>query len=126
MAATDVLSSRSDQDHIGKKFIDRVLKDEGHEMIRAQDKVISRHNVRKIVPEISRRRISVSNNKLVFVHPIRQRFIDMKSIRGQRQKAIQLHNKILYSRFNSIVGKLAYGFTEDMRNLIAQDQKIHL
>ena len=95
-------------------------------MLRAQDKVISRYNVRKMIPEITRRRISVSGNRLTVTHPIRQRFIDMKTIRGQRQRAVQLHNKILYTHFNSIVGRLAYGFTEDVKNLIAKDLKIHL
>jgi hypothetical protein len=126
MAATDVLGSRSEKKYIEQKYIDRVLMDEGQNMLRAQDKVISRYNVKKLIPEITRRRISVSSGRLTLTHPIRERFIDMKTIRGQRQKAIQLHNKVLYRHFNSIVGRLAYGFTEDVRNLIAKDQKIHL
>ncbi|UOY07705.1 hypothetical protein L0P88_03940 [Muricauda sp. SCSIO 64092] len=126
MAATDVLKERTAKKFIEQKYIDRVLRYQGEEMLRQQDRVISRYGVRKTIPEISRRRISVSNSKLTGVHPIRQRFIDMKTIRGQRQKAVHIHNKIIYSGFNAIVGRLAFGLTQDVKNLIANDYKIQM
>lgn len=126
MAATQVLADRNNKKIVEQKFIDRMLKEEAHEIFRAQDRIISRHNVTKMVPEITRRRFSVSNNRLTVTHPIRQRFIDMKNIRGQRQRSIQIHNKIVYGHFNNIIKKLAFGFTEDVKNMIAQEHKIQL
>lgn len=126
MAATDVLKARTSKKIIEQKYIDRVLKDEGSRIIQEQDRVISRHGVRKKVPEITRRRFSVTNSRLEMIHPIRQRFIDMKTIRGQRQKAIEIHNKIIYGGFNSVVRRLAFGFTEDIKKMIANEYNIHI
>lgn len=126
MAAIDILQQRNAKKIVEQKYIDRVLATEARNMFREQNKVAARFNVRSKVPEINRRRFTVSGGRLVVTHPIRQRFIDMKTIRGQRQRAIQIHNKIVYTHFNYIVNQMAYGFTQDVQNLIAQDLKIQL
>lgn len=121
MSAMDTLSSRNNANRIEQKYIERVLKEEATNILRAQDKVIARRNVRREVPEIGRRTFTISNGQATFTHPLRQRFIDMKYRKGERQKAVPIHNKIVYSHFNKIVRRMAFGLTDDVRQLIANE-----
>ena len=127
MSATDVLKARNDnKKFIEGKYIERVLNDESTEIYRAQERLISRFNVTKSIPEITQRKFSVVGTRMEFTHPLRQRFIDMRRIRGGRQRPVPLHNKVIYNHFNRIINKLAYGFTEDIKNAIGKEYNIQL
>ena len=118
--------NRNNADFIEQKYIDRVLKEESSNIMKAQDRIIGRYNIRQQVPEIGRRRYTVSNGKAEFTHPIRQRFIDMKYRKGVKQKTIPIHNKIVYGHFSHIVNKLAFGFTQEIKELIANEYNIEM
>ena len=126
MRAVENLNSINNANRIEQKYIDRVLHEEATNIMQAQDRVISRYNVARHVPEITRRRFTVSTGKVTFTHPLRQRFIDMKYRRGVKQDVTPIHNKIIYSHFNKIVRRMAYGFSEDVRELIANEHNIQL
>lgn len=126
MRAVSTLKSRNNANFIEQKYIDRVLQEEGSNILHAQDRVISRYNVARQVPEIGRRRFTVSNGKAEFTHPIRQRFIDMKYRRGVKQRSIPIHNKIVYGHFNKVVRRMAFGFTDDIKEMIANEHNIHI
>lgn len=89
-----------------------------------QRRVINRFKVERDIPEILRTTYQVSTNKLTFIHPIRQRFIDMKRIKGERQKNIPIHNKILYASFNRLVTSMAFGLTDDIKEMLSSEFKI--
>jgi hypothetical protein len=50
----------------------------------------------------------------------------MKRIKGKGQKPVPVHNKIIWGHFNNIIFKLAYGFTEDVKQSIARNYQIEL
>ncbi|UOB16571.1 hypothetical protein [Abyssalbus ytuae] len=126
MSAIETLKSRNNLKVLEQKYIERVLKDESTEINRAQERLISRFNVKKYVPEITQRKFRVVGTRLESTHPIRERFIDMRRTSGVRQRPIPLHNKVIYGHFNNIINKLAYGLTEEIKQTIGQEYNIQL
>ena len=124
MGALDVLKSRNNVKAIEAKFTQRMLEAEAETVIAEQRRVVNRYKVEREIPEILRTRYQVTTNKLVFIHPIRQRFIDMKRIKGERQKSVPIHNKVLYSSFNRLVSSMAFGLTDDIREMLSSEFKI--
>ena len=111
---------------IEQKYIDRVLKQEANNIVNAQNRVLSRYDPSSKNLIISKRRFTVNGNNLEFVHSLQQRFIDMKRIRGRDKLSIPIHNKVFYGHFNNIINKLAFGLTDDVKELIAQEHNIKL
>ncbi|MEX0275701.1 MAG: hypothetical protein AB3N16_15120 [Flavobacteriaceae bacterium] len=126
MPAVETLKARNTSSPIEQRYIARVLKEEGAAIMRDQNRIISRYRVRESVPEITTRRFKVTGTSLEITHPLRQRFIDMRYRKGVRQKPVPIHNKVIYSHFNAIVNKMAYGLTEDVRSLIANESQIQM
>lgn len=126
MPALQTLKSRNSANFIQGKYIDRVLKEESLNILRAQDRVISRYGVRQKIQEIGKRRFTISNGTAIFEHPIRERFIDMKYRAGTKQKPVPIHNKVIYAGFNRMVGQLAFGLTQDVKDLIANEYNVEL
>jgi hypothetical protein len=126
MGAVDVLKSRTAKKAIQDRFVERTLESGARNIIEDQKRIESRYNVARNIPEISRRRYQVSGNTLQVHHPIRQRFIDMRRVKGKRQKPIRIHNRPIYTGFNRMISQLVSGFTEDIKNLIANDYKIQM
>ncbi len=126
MSAISTLGARNNFRIIEQKYIERVLREESTNIMEAQDRLISRHRLTRKIPEITRRRFTVSANRAEFVHPLRQRFIDMRRSRGIKGRSIPIHNKIIYGHFNDVIGRIAYGFTQDIVNEIANEYQIQL
>ncbi len=129
MASNSTINERlSGSNTLEKIFITRVLKDTAKDIISSQDKAFSRlRNVENIAQIRSARKIKVSGVKLQFTHSIRQRFIDMKRIRGQHQKSGLVHNKVLFpSLMGSMVAELAFGFTEQVKKELSIEHNIQL
>ena len=106
------------------KFIERVLNDEAKNIVAAQNKVLNARNSNSKNLIISSRTYQVSQGSLEFTHAMQQRFIDMKRLGGRKKKPVQVHNKILYAHFNNIIASLKFGFTDDVKNLIANEYNI--
>lgn len=123
-SATDILKERKNIDVIKQKFIHSVLIEEAINIEESQDRVINNYSVSNVIKES--RTFAVTNNSISHRHSIRQRFIDMRRIRKGKQKPIPIHNKIIWGHLNSIIFKLAYGFTEDIKNTISKQYNIEL
>ncbi|MFI1770982.1 hypothetical protein [Thalassobellus citreus] len=111
---------------INEKYTQRVLKQEASNIFSAQERVLNRFNPKFKKTILEKRKFTVTGTALVVEHSIMQRVIDMKNIRGRKQKAIPNHNTIIYGHFNNIINQLQFGLTDDVRNLIAQEHKIVL
>lgn len=112
---------------IQQKFIERILKEEATSILEEQDRLLARRSVSESnIIKQKRSKPIVTSNNLEITHAKLQRFIDMKRIRGRKQKNLPIHNKIIYGHFNNIVRRLAFDLTEDVKRLIAQEHQIQL
>jgi hypothetical protein len=112
---------------IEQKYIERILNQDAASIIEDQNRVLARYNPTTKQNIISKRRFTVKgSNNLEFTHAMGQRFIDMKRIRGQKTKVVPVHNKIIYTHFNNIINQLAFGLTDDVRQMIAKEYNIQL
>lgn len=121
-----VTNNYSGNNLIKEKYIQRVLKQEATNIVQAQNRVASRYNLSGDNALKQKRSFTVTGTKMEMTHAKHQRFIDMKRLRGRKQKPVPIHNKVIYGHFNNIINKLAYGLTQDVVNLIAQEHKIEL
>jgi uncharacterized protein (UPF0335 family) len=126
MNASQTLASRTNKRIIEAKYIDEVLREEAINIKQEQNDVFNDFKEGGFGTIKSQRAFSVANNTLSHRHLIRQRFIDMKRIKGKGQKPVPVHNKIIWGHFNNIIFKLAYGFTEDVKQSIARNYQIEL
>ena len=126
MSASNLLQQRASKRIIEDKYIEQVLHEEAKNIESAQDQVFNDFKENGYGTIKSTRVFQVANNTLTHRHLIRQRFIDMKRIKGKGQKPIPVHNKIIWGHLNNIVFKLAYGFTKDVKNAIVKDYQIEI
>jgi hypothetical protein len=105
---------------IERAFVERILKEEGENIARAQDRVLSQalNNERINFVRYSRT-FEVSNMTLKHTHHIQQRFIDMKRTRFGKQKPIQVHNSIIYGHWNNIIFRSKVELTKALRTQMA-------
>lgn len=111
---------------IEQKYIQSVLNQEAESIFTEQKLVVDRSGTSTKDIILQKRRFAVTGTTLEVEHAIVQRFIDMKYISGHKRKAIPVHNKVIYNHFNSIINQLAFGFTDSVRALIAQEHKIQI
>lgn len=111
---------------IEQQYINRVLNQHPKNIMQAQNKVLARFQPESINHIKRLRRFNVSGNTLTATHAKQQRFIDMKNIRGNKRNPIPVHNKVVYSHFNAIINQLAFGLTNDVKQLLAQQHNITL
>lgn len=107
-------------------YIQHVLQQSAKDIIAAQDRVLSAANPSEKNNIIAKRRYAVSGTNLQFTHALTQRFIDMRRIAGRKHKPIAVHNKVIYKEFNNIIAELKFGFTDDVKNLIANQYNINM
>lgn len=73
------------------------------------------------------RKITTPNTTIHMEHLMRQRFIDMKRLGGKpNRKRVQLHNIIIISEYNRLFNELSFGFTQEIKSLIAGNLKLEL
>lgn len=107
-------------DLIERAFVERILKEEGENIARAQDRVLSQSlNNEKMNFVRYSRTYQVSNMTLKHGHHIQQRFIDMKRTRVGKQKPIQVHNSIIYGHWNNIIFRSKVELTKALRAQMA-------
>ncbi|WP_271407265.1 hypothetical protein [Tenacibaculum soleae] len=124
MSAALTLAKRSNKRIIEQKYIQQVLQEEAANIQSAQNEIFSNRNIPAIIRKA--RTFTVSNSVLTHKHNIRQRFDDMSSIYYGKQKSTKAHNKVIWGHFNTMVFKLAYGLTQDVKNQIATQYDIEL
>lgn len=107
------------QTNLGKvlegRFINKVLTEESQDI---NDEISTRMS--GFSTSTSRgRNFVVRDHELTYSHPMRNRFIDMKTRQTEKgkikKKNYKVHNNVLFGYANNIVRRLSYGFTEDVK-----------
>lgn len=147
MNVRENFSQRGKQSLLEKKFISKVLNEEGKEIINSQTKVIAKSGRLFDTGFMSNNRffnVSGSNNhngdlRISFPHYLR--FHDMKKrntkqsafavfsatkSRSKRKKQYHLYNRIVFGRMNAIISQMQFGFTEEMKNELSGELNIHV
>lgn len=120
----NIIGETSGNKAIESRYIQRVLNQEAANIFTSQDRVLSRFDTSQAALIKSKRSYKVNGSSLEVTHAMVQRFIDMRNIRGAKRKPIPNHNKVIYTHFNYIINKLAFGLTQDVKNLIAKEYQI--
>lgn len=124
MSAVDTLKNNNPQNFIARKYIDQVLDDAGQHLFQEQDRIAAESN-RDVDAILATRSYSVTPGTLSLTHSIQERFADMRP-RYKNYKQVPLHNTKIWGEFNRIAGQVAYGFTENIKALIAQQYNIDI
>ena len=124
MGAQEALQNRN-KSIIERRYIDDVLQETGDYIKESQNRLFGNFDF-KSTPIRERRTFIVSNNKLQFTHLLKARFIDMRRLNGRNKKQYPIHNKPVIEFYNSMVNKLHFGLTQDVRNKISNQLNIEI
>lgn len=111
---------------IEDKYIQRILKQEASNIFSAQERILNKFNSSSKKTILEKRSFLISGTSLVISHSKLQRFIDMKNVRGRQRKPIPNHNAVIYGHLNSIINRISFGLTDDVRELISNDYNLEL
>lgn len=122
-----------DQDPLEKKFLQGTLQEEAEFIIDYQDEIIDRYLQEREGTLRKSRGFKVQASGEGFrldIHFVKYlRFIDIKGKSGVAKDQLILYNRVVYGRLNSIANKIQYGYTDDIKALLANyygDLKIEL
>jgi len=106
------------------RFVSRILREEGQEMKNAQRIAMNVAGVRGHAL-YNKRAVRTTENKMEFTHLMRHRFIDMSSRKTQRGRIKKIshpiHNRILFGRSISMIRRISYEYTDEMRDMITAE-----
>ena len=125
MSAIQTLQSNSLRS-LEDQYLTTILKQTADDIATRQDSIYSGLDAITRAPLIANRKFTVHGNTLILTHPILQRFLDMKRLRSKKQKSLVNHNKIIYSEIGGAIRALQFGLTQDLKEKLAQEYKIHL
>lgn len=105
-----------------KRFIRKVLKEEGKNIFDTQNKRMSKF---KSSEWFEKRGMKVDESKLTITLLKKHRFSDMRyrntKMGREKKKSYPIYNKVMFGHLAEIVKKLSFGFTEEiiykMKNL---------
>ena len=97
-----------------ERFIQDTLSKEGRKMLEYQSKQIGSVLNSRTGRLLNSRSTRASSDRLVFEHPIYERYLDMKRISGKKKKSRKIHNRYVFGAFSSIAERLMYGFTDEV------------
>lgn len=127
MDGIQTLQSRSNVDISLMREVNKIIDQESHSIEKAQDRILNQQqDSLKIGLIESKRSFSVSQMTLHHNHNIQQRFIDMKRTRYGKQKAIPVHNKIIYGHWNNIIFRARYEVMYALKKQISTQLKLEL
>ena len=124
MGAIESLKANNAKNFIVNKYIDQVLEEGAERIFERQEEAAGRSS-EDLNDLLSRRSYQVTNKTLSLSHVLGERFKDMKP-RYKGQKQTKIHNTQIWSEFNVIASKLAYGFTQTAKQLIAKQYNIEI
>ncbi len=128
-----------------RRFIAQVLATEGEKINQEQSAAIEKHNLYREGLLKDRRGYSVKGTGSFYsghleVHFVKYlRFHDMKRVNNpkaaasilgvekatrSRRQQYHLYNRIVFGRMNAIANKLMYGFTEEVKQQLAEEYQI--
>lgn len=108
-------------------FIKRQLQEEGADIKQEQTSLMSRRGF-KSRDFFANRSMSVQDTALRFDHLAKHRFVDMRRRKtktgSNKKKSHPIHNRILYGHANNIVKRLSFGYTEAVKQEMAELEKM--
>lgn len=113
----DLLQKRAkiNGDILEKRYIQKVLREEGDDINTEMNKRMNGFTEQTK----GERNFDVEGTALVYDHPMRLRFIDMKRRQTKhgktKKKNYPIHNKPLFGYANNIVRRIMYGFTDQVK-----------
>lgn len=98
-----------------ERFIADTLQRQGQKMYDLQTKAIQSGYRRRTGKLLSGRTIYTTEDSLTLVHPIYERFLDIKN---RRRKSKRIHNRFSYGLVYSILGSLSAGYREEVTDIV--------
>ncbi len=97
------------------RFVRKVLKEQGGDILSAQEKRMSRFTS----PDwFEKRGMKADDSRLTITELKKHRYIDMKTRNTRhgkkKKKNYPIYNKIMFGHLNNIVRELSYGYTEEV------------
>lgn len=116
------------------KFIEQATREAFANIFSEQDSIIEENGLSRngSLDNLDKRRyrINVENEGVSgsMTIPKRMRFIDMKRLRGKRNPMnLPIYNRTVFGTiYGSLIPELRFGFTESVKQQIAQEYKIEL
>ena len=124
MSAVQQLKGNNAQNFIAKKYTQQVLQEGAESIFMRQDRLRD-PNIPNLQETLKARSYTVTDGELSLSHLVQQRFFDIKP-KNKNLPYIPLHNTLIWSEYNAIAGKIAFGFLETVRQTIAQQYNIDI
>jgi hypothetical protein len=131
MTNRDAFDARGTLKMLERKFIQEVLTEEGAAIEADQTRAIRSWNLIRTEVLLKQRHFRVDGARggdrlgIFFVPYLR--FLDMKNPRRKNHpKGYELYNRILFGHLRQIRRTLMYGFTSDVKTLLARKYQIEL
>ena len=103
------------------RFVSRVLREEGQELLTRQTSAIAASGLAvRSGSLLDGRFVHTSPNTLTLVHPVYERFLDIKKsrINAARRKNYRIHNRFVYGSYASIADRLMNGYVEEIAETV--------
>lgn len=111
----------TNDDVLKGRFISRILREEGQNIERAKQKVVSTFASRNMYAA----QYTNTDSTLTMTHPMVLRFIDMKTRNTKtgkvRVKSHPVHNKIVFGHANNVVRRASFEYTSAMKEMLLKD-----
>lgn len=110
-----------------RKYVHKLLRETGESILRKQTEVIDEYRL-LFTGEMRKQRrwdtreIGDAGADLEIHYLKYLRFLDMKTLRGQRKaKVYHLYNRVLFGHLAGLRRKLLFGYTEDVKRAIIKE-----
>lgn len=123
MAASKIPSRN--QSILERRFIELTLQETAKDWKKSNARLYRKFNFEN--PDFTTsQNFTVTDNKLIYGHLIKTRFIDMKRVNGVVKKRYPIHNSQVFGYFFGIIKDLQTGYTQDVQQMLANDINLEL
>ena len=98
-----------------ERFIKDTLRRQGQKTYDLQTKAIRSGYRQRTGKLLSGRTIYTTDDSMTLLHPIYERFLDIKN---RRRKSKRIHNRFSYGLVYSILGSLSAGYEEEATDIV--------
>ena len=115
---------------VEQRFIFRSLENAGTLMLQRQEIAMRQEITERTGSLRQGRKVTVSEEgayggRLIFDHVIYERFLDMKhrdpAAASAHRKQRNIHNRYVFGMYNSVIYRLLYGLTADVRSQMVKE-----
>lgn len=98
-----------------ERFIADTLQRQGQKTYDLQTKAIQSGYKSRTGKLLSGRTVYTNDDSITLVHPIYERFLDIKN---RRRKSKRIHNRFVYGTVYAIAGRLSAGYSEEVEDIV--------